>query len=194
MSVVSFSILKMMRMKKMVLIFLVPLLFVISVVGQQFSAGIVYGPKAAYKIDAPKNWVLDNAVGRSIGLPCVLYINGYTWENSPVVMYAKIAGTIFENIDSFILFAIKDFKNLDSTFYHNELNRGKVDSFQYIVMDYQGGPYKSYERVFYVQMPKAVGYVVFSARNNEDFMKYSNDIIEVILSFKYKPEFIGFKN
>ncbi len=172
-------------------------LFFVSVFAkgqEQFPSGIVYGPKAAYKIDAPKNWVLDNNSGKSMGLPCVLYLKGYTWESSPVIMYAKIAGTTFENIDSFISFAIKDFVKEDSNFYHNELKRSKIDSFQYVVMDYIGGPYKSYERVFYVQMPKAVGYVVFSARNNEDFMKYSTDIIEVILSFKYKPEYIGYKN
>src|SRR6185503_19573676 len=76
----------------------------------QFPAGIIYGPKAAYKIDAPKNWILDNKSGISQGLPCVLYVNGYTWQTSPVIMYAKIAGTNFENIDSFIAFAIKEFK------------------------------------------------------------------------------------
>src|SRR6188474_1559032 len=76
----------------------------------QFPAGIIYGPKAAYKIDAPKNWILDNKSGISQGLPCVLYIKGFTWQNSPVIMYAKIAGTNFENIDSFIAFAIKEFK------------------------------------------------------------------------------------
>src|SRR4026207_39434 len=77
---------------------------------RQFPAGIIYGPKAAYKIDAPKNWILDNKSGMSQGLPCVLYINGFTWQNSPVIMYAKIAGTNFENMDSFIAFAIKEFK------------------------------------------------------------------------------------
>ena len=76
----------------------------------QFPAGIIYGPKAAYKIDAPKNWTLDNKSGISQGLQCVLYVNGFTWQSSPVIMYAKIAATNFENIDSFIEFAIKEFK------------------------------------------------------------------------------------
>ena len=171
------------------------LLISIFTIGQeQFPSGIVYGPKAAYKIDAPKNWVLDNNSGKSMGLPCVLYLKGYTWENSPVIMYAKIAGTTFEKVDSFISFAVREFVKEDPNFSHTELKRAKIDSFQYVVMDYIGGPYKSYERVFYVQMPKAVGYVVFSARNNEDFMKYSTGIIGVMLSFKYKPEYIDYKN
>ena len=159
----------------------------------QFPAGIVYGPKGAYKIDAPKNWILDNKSGLSMGLPCVLYIYGYTWQNSPVIMYAKIASTNYENINTFIDFAIKEFKKEDLDFYHKELKTGKIDSNKYIIMDYQGGPYNSYERVFYIQMEKAVGYVVFSARNEEDFNKYSDAIFEIAESYEYKPEYIDYK-
>jgi hypothetical protein len=43
-------------------------------------------------------------------------------------------------------------------------------------------------------MKKAVGYVVFSARNENDFKKYSDVIFEVTKSFKYTPEYIGYGN
>ena len=158
----------------------------------QFPAGLVYGPKGAYKIDAPKKWILDNTSGGSMGLSCVLYIDGYTWQNSPVVMYAKIASTSFEDIDKFIEFAIKEYKKEDVNFFHKELKKGKIYDKKYIIMDYHGGLYNNYERVFYIQMEKAVGYVVFSARNEEDFKKFSGSIIEVAESFQYKPEYIGF--
>jgi hypothetical protein len=152
----------------------------------QFPAGIVYGPKGAYKIDAPMHWILDNTSGLSAGLPCVLYIEGHTWESSPVIMYAKIASPSFTNIDKFIAFAIKEFKKEDSTFYHKELKKGTIAENKYVIMDYHGGPYNSYERVFYIQMEKAVAYVVFSARNEEDYRKYSdvNDILQATVSGK----------
>lgn len=159
----------------------------------QLEAGIVYGPKAAYKIDAPKNWVLDNISGQSSGLPCVLYINGYTWEDSPVIMYAKIASQTFTDIDKFIAFAIKEFKKEDPKFYFKEFKNGKRNGYKYVIMNYRGGPYNSYERVFYIQMKNAVGYVVFSARNENDFNKYSEVIFDIVNSFQYKPEFINFK-
>jgi len=41
-----------------------------------FPGGIVYGPKAAFKIAAPEGWVLDNEAGVEQGLPCVLYPKG----------------------------------------------------------------------------------------------------------------------
>ncbi|HLG41164.1 MAG TPA: hypothetical protein VI461_15890 [Chitinophagaceae bacterium] len=160
---------------------------------KQFPAGIIYGPKSAYKIDAPQNWVLDNKSGISIGLPCVLYINGYTWENSPVIMYAKIASVNFENIDSFIAFAVNEFKKEDTNFFYQQLKTGTIDSSRYIIMDYRGGPYNSYERVFYIQMKRAVGYVVFSARNEDDFKKYSDAIFGIIDSYRYRPEYINYE-
>lgn len=157
-----------------------------------FEAGIVYGPKAAYKIDAPKNWVLDNVTGQSSGLPCVLYMNGYTWENSPVIMYAKIASPDYTQVDKFIAFAIKEFKQEDPNFHYKEFRKDSINGHKYVIMNYQGGPYNSYERVFYVQMKNAVGYVVFSARNKEDYDKYSDAIFEIVKSFHYKPEFINY--
>ncbi len=159
----------------------------------QFPAGIIFGPKAAYKIDAPQKWVLDNKSGFSMGLPCVLYLDGYSWNDSPVIMYAKIASMNFEKIDKFIDFAIQEFNKEDPNFFHKELKTEEIDDSKYIIMDYQGGSYKSYERVFYVQMKKAVGYVVFSARNEEDFKKYSDAIFEIVKSYKYKPEYIDYK-
>lgn len=184
-------------MKKLTLILIIMQLFLVcnaqTELKGQFLAGIVYGPKGAYKIDAPENWILDNKSGLSMGLPCVLYIDGYTWQNSPVIMYSKIASTDYENIDTFIDFAIKEFQKEDSDFNHKELKTGKIDDKKYIIMDYQGGPYNSFERVFYIQMEKAVGYVVFSARNQDDFKKYSDAIFEIVESYEYKPEYIDYK-
>ena len=158
----------------------------------QFPAGIIYGPKGAFKIDAPKDWILDNKAGLSMDLPCVLYIDGYTWQNSPVIMYSKIASTNYENIDKFINFTIKEFKKEDPKFNHKELKTGEIDSNKYIIMDYQGGPFKGYERVFYIQMEQAVGYVVFSARNEEDFKNYVDAVFEIIESYEYKPKYINY--
>jgi hypothetical protein len=185
-------------MKKFAFSVIVVLLSISVCLGQtsaksQFPGGIVYGPKAAFKIDAPNNWVLDNVSGQSSGLPCVLYIKGYNWQNSPVIMYGKIASPSFTNIDKFIAFAINELKKEDSTFYYNEFTNGRINGKKYVIMNYRGGPYHSYERALYVQMENAVGYVVFSARNEKDFNTYSNAVIEIVSTFQYKPEYINYK-
>ncbi|MDP4150259.1 MAG: hypothetical protein Q8927_19715 [Bacteroidota bacterium] len=151
----------------------------------QSPAGIVYGPKGAYMIEAPKHWVLDNKSGVPDGLPCVLYIDGFTWESSPVIMYAKIASPTYPTIDKFIAFAIREFVKEDPKFYHKELKTGEIGGKKYVIMNYRGGPYNSYERVFYVQMESAVGYVVFSAKNKPDFDKYADALLDVVASYHY---------
>src|SRR6202030_4238592 len=74
---------------------------------ENFRGGIVYGPKAAFNISAPDNWVLDNQSGASQGLPCVLYPKSETWADARTVMYAKIDSTQSEDVNEFVAFAIK---------------------------------------------------------------------------------------
>ena len=69
---------------------------------ENYRGGIVYGPKAAFNIGAPKGWVLDNESGASQGLPCVLYPKGSSWSDAKTVMYAKIASTQFEDANAFV--------------------------------------------------------------------------------------------
>src|SRR5690349_10719741 len=88
------------------------LLFNLVTFSQNTSpGGIVYGPKAAFKIDAPAGWVLDNQSGVEQGLPCVLYPKGESWTKASTVMYAKIAGTQFEDVEKFVATAIKEMKD-----------------------------------------------------------------------------------
>src|SRR5436309_1737313 len=74
---------------------------------ETFRGGVVYGPKAAFKIDAPEGWVLDNNSGVKQGLPCVLYPKSSSWGDAKTIMYAKIASTEFEDVNEFVATAIK---------------------------------------------------------------------------------------
>ena len=78
---------------------------------EENRGGIVYGPKAAFKIDAPEGWVLDNEAGAEQGLPCILYPKGESWANARTVMYAKIASTDYEDAEKFATVAIKQMES-----------------------------------------------------------------------------------
>src|SRR4051812_1927369 len=82
----------------------------ISALAQPSAGGIVYGPKGAFNISAPKGWKLDPTAGSKQGLPCVLYPEGENWDSADPLMYAKIASTIYEDSDAFASEAIKDMK------------------------------------------------------------------------------------
>jgi hypothetical protein len=155
-------------------IFLVVSLFVCGGVFAQEThpGGIVYGPKAAFKIDAPPGWVLDNKAGAQQGLPCVLYPKGSTWADANAIMYAKIAGTDYEDVGKFVAMAIKQMEKVHGK-PKEKVDSGKTgDDQQYFINEYPATKsYSQWERVAYIQLPKAVAYIVFSARDEASYRK-----------------------
>jgi hypothetical protein len=51
---------------------------------------------------------LDNESGVDQGMPCVLYPKGSSWSDAKTVMYAKIAGIQFEEVNGFVTMAIEE--------------------------------------------------------------------------------------
>ena len=151
-----------------------------------YRGGIVYGPNAAFKINAPKGWVLDNSAGAEQGLPCVLYPKGSTWADAKTIMYAKIASTQYEDAEAFVATAIKEMEKVHGL-PKQKIESGKTgDGHAYFVNEYS--PTESYsqcERIAYVQLPKAVAYIVLSARDEASYRKNAGALQEVLKSFAY---------
>lgn len=164
-------------------------------VPETFPNGVVYGPKAAFAIAAPNGWVLDNKSGAADGLPCVLYPKDTTWQTAPVVMYAKIASTTHEDAKEFVKVAIEHMTKQRPGFTHRQVAAGKTnEGLEWVINEYPATEsYPRMERVAYVQMPKAVAYIVMSAENANVGDRYSAALEDVVASFAYKEEFIGYK-
>ena len=157
---------------------------------ENYRGGIVYGPKAAFNISAPEGWVLDNQSGVSQGLPCVLYPKSESWTDARTVMYAKIAGTQFEDLNAFVAMAIKEMEKT-----HGKPKRkiafGKTaDGHDYFINEYPASKtYSQWERVAYIQLPQAVAYIVLSSRDHASYQKDSGALQQVLKTFAYlKPE------
>jgi hypothetical protein len=130
----------------------------VSISAQETNrGGIVYGPKAAFNIAAPEGWVLDNEAGADQGLPCVLYPKGESWANARTVMYPKIAGTQFEDVNAFVTMAIKEMAKTHGK-PKEKIASGKMhDDHDYFITEYPATKtYSQWERVAYVQLPHAV--------------------------------------
>jgi hypothetical protein len=151
---------------------------------QPSAGGVVYGPKGAFNITAPEGWVLDPTGGTEQGLPCVLYPKGATWENADPIMYAKIAATNFEDYQKFAAFAVADMKEKRPGIKPKRIESGKTDSgLPYIINDYpMTKAYGRHERVAYVQLPKAVAYIVFSADEESAFRKHEAALKQAVKS------------
>ena len=158
----------------------------------QFPSGLIYGPFAAFQISAIDGWTLDNKAGLVDGLHCVLYLKNSSWEGSPVIMYAKIASPTYKTVKEFTDFAFAEFKKEDPNFKRERLEEVKIDeAHKAFIYKYVGGPYNSYEGTAYVQVHNAVCYLVFSAKNENDYNDYSGALVKTIKTFKYRPDYIG---
>jgi len=167
------------------------LLICVTGFGQEKNrGGIVYGPKAAFNISAPEGWVLDNQAGVQQGLPCVLYPKGESWTDARTVMYAEIAGTEFEDVNAFVATAIKEMEKTHGK-PREKIASGKTkDGLDYFINEYPATKtYSQWERVGYVQLPRAVGFIVLSSRDRASYQKDSDALHQVLETFIYlKPE------
>jgi hypothetical protein len=153
---------------------------------QGYPGGIVYGPKAAFNIGAPNGWVLDNEAGVEQGLPCVLYPKGSSWANAKTIMYAQIASTQYEDVNAFVATAIKEMSKTHGK-PKEKIASGKThDGHDYFINEYPATKtYSQWERVAYVQLPKAVAYIVLSSRDHASYQKDSGALQEVLKTFIY---------
>lgn len=61
----------------------------VSAAEMEQMSGLVYGDDYSFWIDAPKGWVLDPKAAKKYGVNVVLYQTGFSFGNSPAVMYAN---------------------------------------------------------------------------------------------------------
>src|SRR5438046_7442847 len=153
---------------------------------ENYRGGIVHGPKAAFNISAPEGWVLDNESGVSQGMPCVLYPKGSSWSDAKTIMYAKIASTQYEDVDKFVATAIKEMKDRHGL-PKEKIESGKTrDGRSYFINEYPATKnYSQWERVAYVQLPKAVAYIVLSSQDEANYRKDSGALQQVLKTFVY---------
>lgn len=156
-------------------------------VADQVPFGIVYGPKAAFNIAAPQGWVIDNGAGAQQGLPCVLYRKGESWDTGDPVMYAKIAGTSVEDAETFVKDAIDDMKKHRGEVKVKRVETGKTkDGRVWFINEYSPNEkYPRSERVAYVQLPKAVAYIVYTSEDEAVFRKHQDALKQLLASFSY---------
>jgi hypothetical protein len=153
---------------------------------ENYRGGIVYGPKAAFNISAPEGWVLDNESGADQGMPCVLYPKGSSWSDAKTVIYAKIASTQFEDVNAFVAMAIKGMQKTHGA-PKEKIASGKTrDGHNYFINEYPATKaYSQWERVAYVQLPRAVAYIVLSSQGETSYHKDAPALEKVLKTLVY---------
>jgi hypothetical protein len=144
---------------------------------QPSAGGIVYGPKGAFNLSAPKGWKLDPTAGSGEGFPCVLYREGATWETGDPLMYAQIASTNYEDYEAFAKEAIEDMKKKRPGFEWKRIASRKTEGGQpYFINEY--APTKAYKRL------ERVAYIVFTADEKSAYEKHQSALEETVKSLR----------
>jgi hypothetical protein len=149
--------------------------------------------RAEFTISAPESWVLDNESGSNQGLPCFLYPKGSTWADAKTIMYAKIAGTDYEDVGKFVAMAIEQMEKVHGKPKEKVDTEKPGDGQPYFINEYPATKsYSQWERVAYIQLPKAVAYVGLSSRDEASYRKYAPALREALKTFVYlQPKIEG---
>jgi hypothetical protein len=101
-------------------------------------------------------------------------------------MYAKIAGTQFEDVNAFVAMAIKEMQKTHGK-PKEKIASGKTrDGHDYFINEYPATKsYSQWERIAYVQLPCAVAYIVLSSRDEASYRKDSPALQEALKTFVY---------
>ena len=144
--------------------------------------GIVYGPKASFNLSAPEGWVVDTQSGVKQGMSVrSLPVRFESWSDAKTVLYAKVASPQWEGVNAFVAMAIKEMKAKHGT-PKEKIASGKTkDGHDYFINEYPATKlYSQWERVGYVQLPQAVGYIVLTSRDQASYQK-DLDVLEKVL-------------
>jgi hypothetical protein len=101
-------------------------------------------------------------------------------------MYAKIAGTQFEDVNGFVTMAIEEMQKTHGK-PKEKIASGKTkDGHDYFINEYPATKnYSQWERVAYIQLPRAVAYIVLSSRDEASYHKGAPALQEVLKTLVY---------
>jgi hypothetical protein len=143
------------------------------------GGAIVYSEGGAFLIEGPKGWTTDHEVGQELGVCCVFYPEGTTWDNAQTVMYPNVVtkGPGQKTLKEFMDHDVADFRehNPGMTYVDGEdlpLNRSRTAKLRY----FYGVNKNSAEAVAYVDEDKIIAVIVASSRTT----KALNDSIPLL--------------
>ena len=101
-------------------------------------------------------------------------------------MYAEIAGTEYEDADKFAAVAIKQMESKHGK-PKEKIDKGKTGNGQpFFINEYPATKtYSQWERVAYVQLPKAVAFIVLSSRDEASYRKDAPALRKMLQTFTY---------
>ncbi len=148
--------------------------------------GMLFGGDHVFAVTATTDWVLDNQSGVNQGLYMVFYPRGYTWSDSPVIIYGRaVSTTEVPTIKLQIEHTMNDFHVSGSPDYSSKeqapliLPNGQRAEVYY----FSGDQWGNYEAAAYFKEVDTINYLVFNSKTKNDFSKYIGDFRKIASSY-----------
>jgi len=168
-------------------------LFIISVstvLAEQILEGytVVRGKNYAFQIEAPRSWVLDNAVAKDQGLNLVFYPTGTNWDTSKAVIYVRVRtnGAALRNIDDQVNDTLRNLRETGSpnvTVKHVKTLTTQ-DASKAEIYYFAGDKFGNLEATAYIQAQGSIHFITLSARDPDSFRQAITAFDAVVTSYE----------
>lgn len=128
---------------------------------------IVYSEGGAFMIQGPKSWIADSETGQRLGICCVFYPKGSTWDDAETVIYPNIATKADgqKTLKEFMENDLSDFRQNNPSMKYEDgpdisLKNNRVAKVRFFYGVNKG----SSEAIAYIDEEKVIALVVVSSR------------------------------
>jgi mannitol/fructose-specific phosphotransferase system IIA component len=149
-------------------------LFALGTVAQQstdsLGAGVItYAQGGAFMVAAPPGWVTDRETGQKLGVCCVFYPAGSTWDDAETIMYTEIVekNEQHANLKAFMAFDIEQFRMNNPELIFEDGDSVHWGAKTAVVRFFHGINKGSSEAVAYIDEPKIIAVLVMSAKSQK---------------------------
>ncbi len=152
---------------------------------------VVYSDGGGFVIDGPKGWTRDRKTGRRLGMCCVYYPSGKTWNNAPTVMYPNLAtkGPQQQTLEEFMATDLANFRKHNPQMTYEDapdiaLSQGRVAKVRY----FYNVNRSSSEAVAYIDEEKIIALFTVSSRTKQDLTDSQPQMQAALQTYTYLDE------
>jgi hypothetical protein len=157
---------------------------------EEGNCGIVYGEGHAFRVCAPKGWVLDNTILNEEGIYAVFYPKGRTWseaKDNRTFMYINTARKGAEHPTAAALMKTdaEDTRQKAPAAAISEQQRIHTKNGDARVQTFQHGEFDRFEAVAYLDSPKIIVMIVTTSKDAQSFGRDYSAFEELVKSYEF---------
>jgi hypothetical protein len=152
------------------------------------GTAIVYAEGGAFLVEAPKGWITDRETGRRLGICCVWYPEGSTWDDAETVMYPNIATKRpgQETLNKFMDSDLADFRehNPELTYEVGDdipLRDNRIAKLRF----FHNVNHDASEAVAYIDEEKIIAFIVMSSKTQKGLDESIPVLRQILQSYAF---------